>query len=476
FPVWCWPLLLLLAFCASKWGSLYHPYYWDEAWSYGHAIHRFAELPLGISPAALDPQLSRGHPLLFYVGAAGWLQVLGNHLFWAHAFALLLSVGTAWAVWRIGRQMSALAAGLAAMLLLLWTQMFWALAARLYPEMLVALCSLLALWAYHGRRLAAAVLWVALALFTKESAVAAVAALYAYALWRHRGLSRAFWADAAVLAVPVGLMVGWFAWQYALRGWWLFPEHTGMMVRDAGRVAQNFAHLLWTLLFYDGRVVLSLAVLVAAAWHRWRGLRPLRTDLKGWLLLSGLFVLAYLGFSALNFQTERYLVVPLVVAVLAGVLWVWEVFSPYPRLLAGLVLLYVGVQVYGLRHPARLNETSTGYLPMLESWQQSVRWCEQQRLQEGLYWTHFLMGYYMTDAHLGYLSGPGSFGFSPDTAAARYFLIDQVERDFTPSELPDLRGMRLLHRWGEGAYRVWLYERPEGAVRLEAAPSAKDRH
>jgi len=463
------PGLLLAAFCASKFSWLSHPYFWDEAWSYGHAIHHFAQQKLSISPAALDPDLSRGHPLLFYFSAAAWLQLTDNHLFYGHLFALLVSMLTAATVWHIARRLSGQWAAAAVLAAVLASQMFWVLSARLYPEMMVALFSMLALWSFFQWQTSVAhlkgvphfaVLWCGLLLFTKESGVATMAALLGYALWRHRSglLRRAFWQEMAWLTLPVAVVAGWFWWQYAVRGWWFFPEHTGMVVRDVGKVFNNLIQQFWSLIFYDGRSVLLVSVLVAAAWKMWRRV-PISADFQRFAGLSWLFIGAYLAFTAANFQTERYLVVPLVAYVLTAVLWVWEVFAQQPGLRVGLLAVYVASQVFLLKNPVRNSEATSGYLPMLRTWQAGVERCEQRQMQGDSTWTYFLMRYYMTDPHLGYLSENKPFAFTRDSIQARYLLFDSAESGFLVPDLKERLQLHLLDSVGEGKHRVWIFER-----------------
>ncbi len=453
------PLFLLLAaFCALKFSWLSHPYFWDEAWSYGHAIHHFAQQQLSISPAALEPKLSRGHPLLFYTSAAAWLQVTDNQLFYGHLFALIVSVITAGSVWHIARQMSGVWAAGAVLAALLMSQMFFVLSARLYPEMMVALFSMLALWSFFQKQMGLTVLWCVLLLFTKESGVATVAALFAFSLWRHRGLGRAFWEDAAVLALPVLVVLAWFYWQYTVRGWWLFPEHTGMMVRDAGKIFSNFFEQFWTLVFNDGRSVLLVSALLAVVWQRWRRV-PIRSELLQFMGLMWLFIGAYLAFTAANFQTERYLVVPLVAFVLTAMLWVWEVFAERPYWRAAILVAYLVSQVFLMKYPLRENETSTGYLPMLRTWQEGVQWCEQQQMQQDTVWSYFLMRYYMTDPYLGYLSESKPFVFTRDSTQAQYLLFDSAESGAVLPAYKEKLKLRLLHTVGDEKRKVWIYER-----------------
>ena len=96
---------------------------------------------------------------------------------------------------------------------------------------------------------------------------------------------------------------------------------------------------------------------------------------------------------------------------------------------------------------------------MLRTWQAGVQWCEQRQMQQDLTWSYFLMRYYMTDPHLGYLSENEPFIFVKDPAQARYFLFDNAESGFVVPQLTEKFQLRLLHTVGEGKCRVWIYER-----------------
>lgn len=458
-PFWALPMLLLAVFCASKASWLSHPYYWDEAWSYGHAIHQFAQQQVGLSPGALEPALSRGHPLLFYASVAVWLQATDNHLFYAHLYALFVSILTAATVWNIARQLSGQVAAGFVLAALLVTQMFYSLSARLYPEMLVALFSMLALWSFFQRQQVLTVLWCGLLLFTKESGIATMAALTVFALLRNKGIGRAFWRDIALLSIPLLISLGWYYWQYTVRGWWLFPEHTGMMVRDMKKVFGNLLQQGWTLVFYDGRSVLLIAALLAAGWNKGRLPASVRPERFQFIWLMGLFIGAYLAFTAANFQTERYLVVPLVAFILTAVLWVWEGFATQPYVRAGLLSAYLLSQAFFLVFPAREIEVTTGYLPMMRSWQEGVQWCESKQMQQDSIWTYFLMRYYMTDPHLGYLTEGKPFAFTKDSTQARYCLFDSAESGFLIPKLKESLQLRALHSVGDEKHRVWIYDR-----------------
>ena len=58
--------LMLLLFLLYKLPFMALPYYYDEAWPYAVAIRTVHANGLSLLPTALDPELSRGHPVMFH--------------------------------------------------------------------------------------------------------------------------------------------------------------------------------------------------------------------------------------------------------------------------------------------------------------------------------------------------------------------------------------------------------------------------
>ena len=70
------------------------PYFWDEGWSYATAVYRMSTQNLCLLPSCLDPELSRGHPLLFYFMNAAVAKVFGFSPLVMHAFSLIVAWDT----------------------------------------------------------------------------------------------------------------------------------------------------------------------------------------------------------------------------------------------------------------------------------------------------------------------------------------------------------------------------------------------
>src|SRR5271170_3215814 len=84
--------LVLIVFILCKIPHLHYPYYWDESWPYAVAIRDMYLHGVSLMPTAIDPELSRGHPLFFHAIAAIWMHIFGNSHISMHSFALTISV------------------------------------------------------------------------------------------------------------------------------------------------------------------------------------------------------------------------------------------------------------------------------------------------------------------------------------------------------------------------------------------------
>ena len=84
--------IILLVFVALKIPHLHYAYFWDESWPYAPALRAMYLHGPGLMPNAIDPELSRGHPLLFHALAATWMKIFGTSHVSLHSFALLISI------------------------------------------------------------------------------------------------------------------------------------------------------------------------------------------------------------------------------------------------------------------------------------------------------------------------------------------------------------------------------------------------
>lgn len=466
-------MFLTLLFLGLHFSWLEHPYFWDEAWSYGRAVHHLAHQGTSWSPAALDPQLFRGHPPVFYNAAAAFLRWFGANPTSAHVFALLEALLLAFVWWQFTARRIGYWAALGVLVMLLASQPFYALATRLYPELMLCLWICLAAWGWlEGKPLVLA-LGTALALLTKESGLCwpvAVLASHVLGLWTP--CPRLDRRTGFALLFGVGLAFGWYAWQYAMRGWWLFPEHMDAISTGWGAILESFWKKIHSLLIKDGRFLLFVPILVGAVWA---ARYPNRLSVPKWLrdytTIGLLFVLAYVSFSAFNFESSRYGVVANVVLIGLATWWLcWWAMGPVSSAsgtttaqsrssrkwaAVGILSAYVLFQSYALYAPPTDKETSTGYLETLHLWRETVRRCNDMGLRKGPIAASYLLSYALSDPDLGYLGQSKPFETTQDTRLATYLLFDHVESpDRMARDLAQFPGAVLV--WEGKRGRAWV--------------------
>lgn len=359
--------LMVIAFITWRAALLDVPFYWDEAWVYAPAVQAMIEHGPSLLPDAIPVDLSRGHPLLFHATAALWGTLFGNGPLALHAFALTVALILLMAVYGVTRSLTNGTIAVATVALVLGHEGFLAQSGLLLPELFLALWMVLALHAVACLRWWTYALFGSLALLTKESALALVAGVLAWAvlgLIRKRGKERLLTLLAAL--VPAAVLAAFYAVQYGMHGWVFLPDHVDLISLSFKDMAYK-ARLIFSALFEEqGRLplgfvltLLPLALLrriplwrrllcmvlcvavIKALWGRWPISfvpEPLSSLLLVALIvflypihLNGVqdspstrlvvlawsVVIAFWSLSAMNFYTDRYLM-PLLPVIMVG--------------------------------------------------------------------------------------------------------------------------------------------------------------
>lgn len=454
-------LLFAGTFFAFKYSWLWHPYFWDEAWSYGRAVHQLARQGLTLHPSLLEPALFRGHPPVFYLLASGCFGIFGASHVVAHGFALTVSLTLVALLWTFTRRHLGGWAATFLLPVLFLSQPFYALSTRLYPELLLCLFALLAFQAYFKNNLGVLALAVAAALLTKESGICVPLALGVFHVGRLLSQSARgtaiFWPVLAGTAVALG----WYAWQYAVRGWWLFPEHTAALSFQTDAVLASIGKKVFSLFVKDGRFLLFLPALLSGFWLIKRGEVKIPAELVPYTWLVGIFSAVYLVFSAFNFESGRYMVVAMVPSIAIGYGWLWLGLQRKPYILVLGLTLYAGSQIKELAYPPSDKETSTGYLALLQVWQEAAAFCEQQQLYKGAFSASYLAGYALSNPEMGYLTQARPFTLVTDPRSARYLLFDSTDPKQMENVLPQIPSAVLLWETRRGQHWVKIFEQKE---------------
>ena len=245
----------VICWIVFKWGDLSIALFWDEVGVYGPGIMHMIDHVPGILPKHLPPELSRGHPLLFYFLFACYGWVFEPTIFNFRLLALGITVLMFAGVYLITRRrLNSWYAWGATTVLLAMPNLF-AMGSLVLPEILLAICVLQALDAFHAFRMREYFIMASLALLIKESAMVLPISTLCFVLLSlpHRKWRYALLALAPILSYVLFLIVQKFQ-----NGWFLFPYHVSLIESNPYEVWNKFIDFSEFLFLFQGRYVWAL--------------------------------------------------------------------------------------------------------------------------------------------------------------------------------------------------------------------------
>lgn len=162
----CFSVLLLWLY---KFPFLGLTYFWDESWSYAIAIHKMAVGTPCLLPSCLPPELSRGHPLLYYFINAIVAKIFGFSPFLMHTFSLLIASFFILAFYFMLLRFSNPVFALLGSLLLMAQEVFIVQSSFMLPEVLISFLMMTTLFFLVTDRIFLYLISATLLVLTKES-------------------------------------------------------------------------------------------------------------------------------------------------------------------------------------------------------------------------------------------------------------------------------------------------------------------
>ena len=513
-------LLALVAFSVLKLPHLTYAYYWDESWPYAPAIRQMYTHGVSLMPTAVDPELSRGHPLFFHALGAMWMHVFGGSHTSMHSFALAISLGVLVAVYVAGLKLFNRNVAILALLLTGIQVVFFVQASFVLFEMLIALLAFLSIYQYSvGRYWAAGVCLTAL-FYTKESGLIAGAVLGVHAVVSCF-LPGVSWAERlrrlAAVGVPVALIGVFLLIQHSIRGWWVFPFYSNLVEHSWPAFWYKFRMSCVRLVFYENLkfytylVLLAVTVFAAVKSKQYRLLIMLLPaaiifyyvdDLRAGRILPSIpffilfmaavaaflglfasrryfpqpaqrrmvvlcvcFVVAFLCFSTMNFFTYRYLLAALVpMFFVAAVCFDLAIRLTYKALFYPIALVVAGIGLLSFRLNEGYGDADLGAFRGIHVQQQVVDYLEAANAYDSTIATaSFLEKQHLTDPATGFLKGTRAFShidydIKPTT---RYAVFDNIEPDDRIKAVRQDPGFVLLKRIEDQEVWAEIYVRKQ---------------
>lgn len=479
-------ILLIIAFISIKYQHLQLPYYWDESWPYAPAISEMKQHGISLMPGAVQPELSRGHPLLFHALAATWIQVFGSSLLAMHSFALLWSLLFLIILYEAALRLFGLKSAILVALLTASQIIFFVQSSFVLFDMLVGLLSFSALYFYFREKYLWTTIVLIAAFYIKESSLVAgcVIGLWAFlSLFNNKLTPKAKIARCLPIAISGLSILVFFLLQKLTFGWYIFPLYNNLIEHDwahfyyvftIGVLKTTFAMdaryllffllaavsiayairfkkfgmgvflvpiaLVYLMLYYDlsdhhlrskGLFALMLITVILYLWqsaHLWI------KEQRGFLQLLSFYVLAFSVFSALNFFSARYMLASIVpLMFLIGVFIVRLCDALHPRAYWLMPILVVSIGLYSTRQDKGSVDVSLGAIDNIKMQQRAVAYMKQHidpqaRIASG----SFLQKVALTDTSAGYLKAAEVYKkmvweINPQTT---YVVFSSLEQDY----------------------------------------------
>ena len=307
----------ILLFFLLKLFHLDIPYFWDELGVYSRAALAMYDSEITLLPGVISPDLSRGHPLLCTAFFAAAFRFLGPHVWVGHLAALAVSILLLVILYRSGKRLTDHTTGLIACLLLMSQSVFIAQSSMVLPEVLLALFSTAALFAYIGNRLTLFAFYASLAIMTKETAIALPVTVWSIEALRWVLGRRAEAVKACIAAsIPVVCWGVFLLLQKKAHGWYFFPLHEGYISFSMDQIIARGAYYLNFLFRRQGRLLWTIflvSALLAYFLNRREGsFSRIVEDVQEILVekktIAVLFIFICWGLvvSILNFHLGRY--------------------------------------------------------------------------------------------------------------------------------------------------------------------------
>lgn len=314
---WLMPVLVLAAFFFMKWDALALPLFWDELGVYGPGILAMLDSGVGLLPSALEPELSRGHPLLFYAVFAGYSKLIGFSLLKIRLLAAFISIGLFGSVWWIGRKvLGGKYDWVPAMLLVVMPAVF-VQSTLVLPEIMLSLFMLWGLYHIYQENWLWYAVFGSLAIMTKETGILLPLAGITYLVFSRE---KPDWKSIGWLVIPILVFGIFLLIQKVQNGWFFFPYHTELISFNWNEISFKAGEMLHFLFVDQGRWLLSIVIVLTATLTIIRKKSFSLSTIHSWFLLSSILFVGMMCFTVLNAYMDRYLLVllPLMALGFAG--------------------------------------------------------------------------------------------------------------------------------------------------------------
>jgi len=452
--------ILILGFIFFKIPHLNLPYYGDEGFAFGPAVHKMYNDGPGLLPSALPPDYSYGHPLLFHFLVSSWMHLLDNSIAGSKSFALFLAILLLVSIFYVMQKWFDKNTGLLAVTLLLLQPVFIAQSGFLLLEIMVALLGIWTIHFWFKRNFWMYALASSMLIMTKESGLFLI---FALGLWQLieffiiKTDKLTFWLFVRrflIMAAPAYVFGIFLLMQKATWGWYLYP----LRMEDMNSDPHKLNHLSWwtrqIIFVLHGRLYITIALLAGTALYFIIPGQRFTKKQWGFLVFLLMFIFIFKYISILNFISNRYFLIVITILIMLSSALIIHSLKKYTWLMglfSGL-LIFSQVMFAGIRKSP--GDDSLGAIDNIRVHHQTVKFMEDLNAFDDRVFTHFLMRENLYRPVIGYLSGERLFtsisgNFNENV---KYVIVTSLELWETESARQDER-LRLLKRFEQ--HNAW---------------------
>lgn len=440
-----------------KFPHLSLPYFWDEAWSYFPAIHKMYENGPGLLPGALPLWDAKGHPLFFFFLSSSWMRLVGTSVSLVHVLPLLISISTLTATYFLLKKHVNIWAANIAILLLSVQSLFLAQATLLLPEMLITFLLLLSTNFYLQKKYWLFILSASVMVMTKETSIIFVGGFLLFHLFEYLKSgkeSRIYIWESILLLIPIFIYVVFLSLHKKEFGSYFFEDHLGYIKLSKGEFVNKIQIATGIIFTRYGRSIILFAVLVSIPLIFLRKKKITNGKILGLLLLQ---TIIFIVFSALNFYTQRYMLSLLgLFMIIAGIILQQAKFkNEFVNCI--IICAITMVPMYYSFTKKSNSDSDLGYVEVVKTHQQMVKYCETQGWQNKHIAASFNMIFCLKNPDLGYVSKEKFHNVHDmkNFRKAEIFINESTNYDYSnqldtiKNETILIKQFKMKHAWGE---------------------------
>lgn len=312
----------ILIFILFKLHDLLIPFQWDEMGVYVPAAFKMIDTHhISLLPGSIDPEFSRGHPLLFTFCNAIAFKLFGETVRTGHLFSLFLAVATLVMFFILAKNIFNKKVAFFATFLLAAQPIFFSLSGQLLPEMMLTFFTLGSFYGILKNKWVLYGIFSSLAILTKESAIVipatALILVLTNSIIRRDFFTLRRWKDFLIAATPLFVFGIFLVVQKVQMGWFLFPEHIGYIHWGWDRLTGDAAGIFQEMFIFQGRFLIGLPFLAGTILVFF--LERLDIEPKGRILHTFLlFIFLAFIFADVNYYLTRYILYVIPFILLGG--------------------------------------------------------------------------------------------------------------------------------------------------------------